>query len=88
MDSTDRGLGGDSTEVEPYGPPRLPQRAVQGVQSSGTDVWVPQAFPPDGNTVRQDRAPSCRSSSSQFQLLLDQVKVRGAQSYTAQAEAG
>ena len=38
MDSTDRGLGGDLTEVEPYGHTRLRQRAVQGVQSTRTDV--------------------------------------------------
>ena len=56
MDSTDRGLGGDPSEVEPYGPPRLRQSAVQEIQSSGTDVWVPQAFSPGNNRVRQNRA--------------------------------
>ena len=88
MDSTDRGFGGDFTEVEPYGPPQLRQSAVQGVQISRTDSLVSQALPSGENRVRQDRAPSCRSSNSRpvtfgsSTCQQNLVQVREAQSYT------
>ena len=75
MDSTDRGFGDDPTEVEPYGPPRLRQSALQGAQSTGTDVWAPQAFPSGGDAVRRDRALRSVVRSARGQLFLDQVNV-------------
>ena len=75
MDSTDWGLGGDPTEIEPYGPPRLRQRAVQGAQSGGTDVLVPQAFPPGGDEVRQNCALLPVVRPARGPLLIAQANV-------------
>jgi len=75
MDSRDRGRGGDPTEIEPDGPPRLRHSAVQGAQSGGTDVWVPQAFPSGGDAVRQDGALLPVIRPARGQLLMAQVNV-------------
>lgn len=62
-------------EVEPYGPPRLRHSAIQGAQSGGTDVGVPQAFPSGSDSVRQNSALLPVVRPARGQLLMAQVNV-------------
>jgi hypothetical protein len=51
----------------------LRQRAVQGAQSGGTDVWVLQAFPSVASVRQNTLLPVVRPARGQ--LLMTQVNV-------------